>query len=932
MRNLKIFLIILGLILTAIVAHAQNSQPKKSEQFLGSGQEFRYSMNENLQGKILEVTPEYWFYGAVALQAGEATKEFVFKNIGTESFNVTVPSTIGGGFFPSSPGDVLLVEPNNSQNLQFNFDPFGFPGFKFKTVVIENESDNAPHKNVYLSGIGGNMILEVTPYSWDYEIVPENTNSDKVFQLKNISGSTIRVDSLTIEGRSSVFSLQTPPTTPFLLNVNDTQEVTVRFHPTTPDTQIDFLKVNFLRDTDTPDSFMVFLKGIGRGKALTIKPDSLDFGVVDISTSNTLSLIIKNEIEQSTATISSIEILPSDPFFEIIYQPGENRGFFHGDSDSVLIKFEPEVNGPREADLSITYRFSDEDEDIHVTVPLSGIGIGGKPKIEVFPPDTINFLEVFVNSSKTDSVIIKNTGKDTLIVYPFSKENIQSPPGYDTTDFNIIWEDGWRDFLKIAPNDSQRVTVTFAPKDTGNQIANLVITNNDPIKSTVRVLLIGNGIELAPKINVQPDSLDFETVIIDSSKVDYITILNKGNDTLRILPFTKENLVHPSNQDTTDFIFVWKNEWGDILKIDPDSSKKVTITFSPQDTGFQKANLVIESNDPGKQVIRLPIKGIGGKPIIKVDKNQIDFQNVLVDSVSLETLTISNIGYAMLQIDSIKIDSENNDFGYRWLNMEEHDTVKIGRGDSVKVEITFSPQDTGKQKANLVIFSNDRETPAKFVELLGNGIKPNILVNTNTLDFGNIKLGSADTLSLSIMNGGTAELIIYSITPPAETTDFDTTNSPTLPAILAQYKTLQVDVIFAPQKIGPQIGSLIIASNDVTLEIDLKGVGEAAYEGIVQNFINYPNPFGNETTIEYRLSEPSKVSINIYDVSGDLVVELTKNEQKEWQSQGKDNIVWYGTDFKDRKLAYGVYICELIAVAGDGKEERRYRKIAIFEK
>ena len=38
---------------------------------------------------------------------------------------------------------------------------------------------------------------------------------------------------------------------------------------------------------------------------------------------------------------------------------------------------------------------------------------------------------------------------------------------------------------------------------------------------------------------------------------------------------------------------------------------------------------------------------------------------------------------------------------------------------------------------------------------------------------------------------------------------------------------------------------------------------------------------------------------------------------------------WCGDNFANQQLANGVYICEIVAKS-DGKEERKYRKIAIY--
>ncbi|MCI0514769.1 hypothetical protein L0128_16255, partial [candidate division KSB1 bacterium] len=140
---------------------------------------------------------------------------------------------------------------------------------------------------------------------------------------------------------------------------------------------------------------------------------------------------------------------------------------------------------------------------------------------------------------------------------------------------------------------------------------------------------------------------------------------------------------------------------------------------------------------------------------------------------------------------------------------------------------------------------------------------------------------------------------------------------------------------FTPQAIGPLSDTLIIHSNDDPLKISLSGVGAAGKAELIQVFTNYPNPIrdrGFGTIMVYLLSQPATVKIHIYNLAGELVTAVTDLAgQKSWAGpEGKeDKIIWYGKDFAGHDLANGIYIGELIVVTG-GKEERRYRKIAIL--
>ncbi|RJP64832.1 MAG: T9SS C-terminal target domain-containing protein [Ignavibacteriales bacterium] len=71
---------------------------------------------------------------------------------------------------------------------------------------------------------------------------------------------------------------------------------------------------------------------------------------------------------------------------------------------------------------------------------------------------------------------------------------------------------------------------------------------------------------------------------------------------------------------------------------------------------------------------------------------------------------------------------------------------------------------------------------------------------------------------------------------------------------------------------------------------------------------NYPNPFNPSTTIEYEISQPSNVKVNIYDVAGRLIKELI-NEQK---NTGNHSVTWNGSDNSGNTVASGNYFYQII--------------------
>lgn len=88
----------------------------------------------------------------------------------------------------------------------------------------------------------------------------------------------------------------------------------------------------------------------------------------------------------------------------------------------------------------------------------------------------------------------------------------------------------------------------------------------------------------------------------------------------------------------------------------------------------------------------------------------------------------------------------------------------------------------------------------------------------------------------------------------------------------------------------------------LAVEDDLSGLPKKF--GLSQN---YPNPFNPTTTINFRLPVAAKVSLNVYNVTGQLVKSLVNDQLP----PGEHVVSWNGTTAHNRAVSSGVYFYEL---------------------
>ena len=79
------------------------------------------------------------------------------------------------------------------------------------------------------------------------------------------------------------------------------------------------------------------------------------------------------------------------------------------------------------------------------------------------------------------------------------------------------------------------------------------------------------------------------------------------------------------------------------------------------------------------------------------------------------------------------------------------------------------------------------------------------------------------------------------------------------------------------------------------------------YQGANAVLFTYPNPFQNDTSIEFEIPETRQIDLEIYDMKGNLVKSLIKQTQ----CQGKQLLHWDGRNNDKTKLDTGIYLLVL---------------------
>ena len=197
-------------------------------------------------------------------------------------------------------------------------------------------------------------------------------------------------------------------------------------------------------------------------------------------------------------------------------------------------------------------------------------------------------------------------------------------------------------------------------------------------------------------------------------------------------------------------------------------------------------------------------------PDIIAAPSTVDFGDVVVLYDSEQVIQVSNAGRAPLSITDIYIE-DNDDAVF---------TVTPALGelevdDSLGVGITFAPGTYIPYSRDLVLLSNDPDTPELRVPLTGEGVDgpiPDILVTPQSLDFGDVALGATSSTYFTIQNTGDGDLNIGTTTQTgggAFVIEIDPEGTTLSPGAMTV-----IPIGYSPTSDVGDSGSFIIESND----------------------------------------------------------------------------------------------------------------------
>lgn len=501
----------------------------------------------------------------------------------------------------------------------------------------------------------------------------------RVLTIANTGGAQLAILSMTpsnsLDSREFAF---TELEFPVVLEAGASQEVRITYTPQDAGEDEGTLLIGS-NDPDHPET-TVRIQALEAQAELRVSPDRLLFGSVESGQSQPESVQLIN------LGAVPVEILD-------VRLSAESSADFTLTGDYMA---RPTLDRDTQVSYEVTYTPTGLNQDsgdliIETTDPLQPeivVPLRGEepsPRIQI-SPDSVAFGAVDLNTvTEPATVLVENVGDVPLEIeriYP------QPNPPEINGQFQFELPEG---AVTVAPGDAIRMTVAYAPVAPGSHSTGIVIQSNDPRAPFASVPVSGRV--RRPCISVEPGSVDYGRVAlgVEAGPVP-VRVVNCGD-----LPL---DLSSVSIDGDPNFRFEAADGADVNAPLEPRGLLVLNMYYNNeglQENQVSVADLTIESNDPERPVVEVPLRVVGGgAPTcnLVIIPNPADFGLVSRGGFSIREVDVVNSGTGNCEVRSqevaplIPIMFGPPSFAITG----PLQVAQVGPGSFNPVEITYTPQ------------------------------------------------------------------------------------------------------------------------------------------------------------------------------------------------------------------------------------------------
>ena len=698
------------------------------------------------------------------------------SNTGTVSVTVSSASISSKYFSLSAPSLPITLGPGQSAPVTIVFTPNTAGAFSATATIDSTASDSSTALSLTGTGVASGQLAG-TPTTENFGSVTVGSQSNQTITLTNNTGATVNISQASVSGTGFKLS---GITTPLALNASQSTTFTSTFSPLTAGSASG--SVTITSDAPNP-SLSLPLSGTGvAAGSMGASPTSLNFGSVTVGSSQSLSETVTNS-GGSSVTISQASISGTGFSLSGITTP---LTLTAGQSATFSVKFAPTSAASASGNVTLTSTASNPT----LTIPLSGTGIAQGTLGS--NPTSLSFGNVIVGSNQSLSETVTNTGGSSVTI---------SQAGISGTGFSLS---GITTPLTLTAGQSATFSVKFAPTSAASTSGNVTITSTAS-NPTLTLPITGTGVTQGT-LGSNPASLNFGSVTVGSNQSLSETVTNTGGSSVTISQASITGTGFTLSGITTP------------LTLTAGQSATFNVKFAPTSAASTSGNVTLTST-ASNPTLTIPLAGTGlAVGALGSNPSSLSFGNIILGSNQTLSETVTNTGGSSVTISQATITGT----GFTLSGITTPLTLTAGQGATFSVK--FAPTSAASVSGN-VTFTSTASNPTLTIPVTGTGVTQATLgANPASLSFGNVTVGSNQSLSETITNTGGTSATISQATITG--TGF-TLSGITTPLTLTAGQSATFSLKFAPTSAASASGNVTITSNasNPTLTIPVTGTG-----------------------------------------------------------------------------------------------------------
>jgi hypothetical protein len=443
---------------------------------------------------------------------------------------------------------------------------------------------------------------------------------------------------------------------------------------------------------------------------------------------------------------------------------------------------------------------------------------------------TVAFGNVGTGKTATQSLTVTNTGTAAVNVASASITGA----GYTIASGSPSGS--------LAVGQSVTVQIAFTPQATGSATGNFTIAS-DASNSPLSVALTGTGTQ--PGLASTPASVNFGNVVVGATGSVSVNLSNTGSASVTITQ---------ASVSGTGFTMVGSPNG---QTIQAGQSLSFTAQFLPASVGNATGSISVASNAPNSPMT-ITLTGAGTQAGLGVSPAAVNFKGVVVGSSGTTTLNLSNTGSAAVTISQASVAGT----GFTISGLAAGLTIQPGQNSSFTAQ--FQPTSTGSASGSISVSSNSPNSPMT-IALTGTGTQPEIGAIPSSAPFGNVTVGNTNSQTITLTNGGTANLTISQGSVSGN--GFKITGLST-PLTIQPGGNATFNAVFTPTGAGKVTGSVSLANDAPSspYTIALSGTGVTQTQVLTFNVsgLSFGNvSVGSNSSLPATLTNTGNASVTV---------------------------------------------------------------------